>query len=505
MLAEVKRAGGRALRRTRRRIAPRMKPREVPAQPTQAKFELTYHCNLRCGFCYTDSPRRTLERTPELDDGTWRRIIGEGIDLGINRAIITGGEPLLRRELALESAERLAGAGVAVTFNTNGWFVNAEVADRLAACQGLQAHISVDGPTPELHEAARGVPGSWRRAIEAIDLLLQRGANVRPLTVVTPDNQQAFGDFLDQMWTLGVRVISVTPVVPVGAAARSGDWGVDPRRIEAQVRAFQSRTGGRPKVLMHNSPSGRLSRPGYTPSGFMIRPNGGFLVSSNHPFSFGDAASEPLAHCWDALRVGWTDDRVRRWVNAVPHNRELPEMDLVPYRDEEVQIVSREGVQTKGAAPANGAKRDSETIERALDVLQAKSPAPPPDGIGDLEAARAKVLELALGRAYKRAPGDCAIEGNGDSTGKRRARTVRLNRTASMILRACESGTPGDAVNSLGERYPAVPRSDLEPAVLGAIRKLVDTSVLAPALTQDDSIVPVDDEELLTAPSDLES
>ena len=132
MLAEVKRVGGRALKRTRRRIAPRKRPRALPEQPAQAKFELTYHCNLRCGFCYTDSPRRTLERTPELDDDTWRRLIGEGIDLGIERAIITGGEPLLRRELALESAERLAAAGVAVTFNTNGWFVDDAVADRLA-------------------------------------------------------------------------------------------------------------------------------------------------------------------------------------------------------------------------------------------------------------------------------------------------------------------------------------------------------------------------------------
>jgi Coenzyme PQQ synthesis protein D (PqqD) len=289
-------------------------------------------------------------------------------------------------------------------------------------------------------------------------------------------------------------------VVPVGAAARSGDWGVDPHRIQRAVKDFQSRTGGRPKVLMHNSPSGRLSRPGYTPEGFMIRPNGGFLVSSNHPFSFGDAASEPLADCWQALRRGWTDERVRRWVNAVPDNSELPQMDLVPYRDEEVQIVSRDGVQTKRAAPASGAKHNGRTIEQALEVLQAKAPSLPADGVGDLDVARAKVLELALGRAYERAPSHCAVEQDGTPSGERRSRTVRVNRTASMIVRACSPGTGGDAVDALAERYPAVPRPELESAVAATVRKLVDTSVLAPALAPRKTVRPTEDELLAAVP-----
>ena len=443
----------------------------MPQRPREAKLELTYHCNLRCGFCYTDSPRRTLERTPELDDDAWRRIIGEVIELGIARATITGGEALLRRELALECAERLDAAGIAVTLNTNGWFVDEEAADRLAGCRRLQTHISVDGPTPELHESARGVPGSWRRAIEAVDRLLQRGATVKPLHLVTPANERAFGEFLEQMWTLGVRVVSVTPVVPIGAAARSGDWAVSGLRIRRQVRAFESRTGGSPKVLIHNDSSGRLSTRGHTPTGFLVRPNGGFLASSNHPFSFGDAAAQPLSECWDALRAGWLDARVRAWIGAVPANRKLPEMSLVPYRDEEIEIVSAPGGTSKPSAPVANPGRDGVSIERALAVLEAKSPPPPEDGIGDLAAARAQVRRLAMKRRYSRA----GLEGQ---AGDGRA---ALNRTASMVLSACAPGTPANAVDVLTERYPDTSRAELEPAVLGAVRRMVDSSLLAPA------------------------
>ena len=90
-------------------------------------------CNLRCGFCYTDSPRHTLARTPELSDEDWLAIVDEAIELGALEAVVTGGEPLLRRDLTLEAIERLDAAGVGTTLNTNGWFVDDAVADRLAA------------------------------------------------------------------------------------------------------------------------------------------------------------------------------------------------------------------------------------------------------------------------------------------------------------------------------------------------------------------------------------
>ena len=105
---------------------------------------MTYHCNLRCDFCYTDSPRRTIARTLELSDEAWERIIGEVIDSGVIEAVVTGGEPLLRRDLTLDTVDRLTASGVMVTLNTNGWFVDEEVADRLAA-SGARVHVSIDG------------------------------------------------------------------------------------------------------------------------------------------------------------------------------------------------------------------------------------------------------------------------------------------------------------------------------------------------------------------------
>ena len=102
---------------------------------------MTYACNLRCGFCYTDSPRHTLQRTPELSDEEWREVARQSLELGIVEAVVTGGEPFLRKELTLGMIETLAEAGVGVTLNTNGWFVDDEVAGRLGALRGVTAHV----------------------------------------------------------------------------------------------------------------------------------------------------------------------------------------------------------------------------------------------------------------------------------------------------------------------------------------------------------------------------
>jgi hypothetical protein len=83
------------------------------------------------------------------------------------------------------------------------------------------------------------------------------------------------------------------------------------------------------------------------------------------------------------------DERVRRWIDRVPRNRRIPEMELVPYRDDEVAIVGP-GEIARGRPPAQ--------VQQALEVLAKKSPPPPVDGLGDLDAARAHVRELALAR-----------------------------------------------------------------------------------------------------------
>jgi MoaA/NifB/PqqE/SkfB family radical SAM enzyme len=441
---------------------------ECPERPIGAKLELTYACNLRCGFCYTDSPRHTLQRTPELSDDEWRRVVGEALELGIVEAVVTGGEPFLRRELTLEVVETLATAGVGVTLNTNGWFVDEEIAARLGALRGITAHVSVDGARAGLHDSSRGVPGSWRRAIEGIDHLLSAGVGVCAVHVVTPDNADAVGNFLEQMWTLGVPWVRITPVVVNGAAARGGEWKVSRDALRKTAEEFEARRGTAMRTTVQAATGGTLSLQGRAaPGSFLVRPNGDVRPDSLRPFTFGNAVHDGVAACWAALREGWDDERINRWAAGIKGPGDLPKADLVAYLDDEVSVA--ENLQARGLSgpPRRNGGGSGESGPTALSktsngrssggrgaTVPEKTPPKPVDPAAELLEAEEKVRALAAARRYRHA----ALRWSG-SERQRFVRLagdssyLRLNESGAVVMDALDGGTLADAASALRGRY----------------------------------------------------
>jgi PqqA peptide cyclase len=66
-------------------------------RPYTLVAELTYRCPLRCSYC--SNPIDWARRKNELDTETWLRVFREAEDLGVVGLNLTGGEPILRRDL----------------------------------------------------------------------------------------------------------------------------------------------------------------------------------------------------------------------------------------------------------------------------------------------------------------------------------------------------------------------------------------------------------------------
>jgi MoaA/NifB/PqqE/SkfB family radical SAM enzyme len=468
------------LRRAARRLGwrPATLRAEAPERPVGVKFELTHSCNLRCGFCYTDSPRHTLSRTPDLPDSAWHALADQAVDLGVIEVVLSGGEPFLRRELTLDLADRLHRAGVGVTLNTNGWFVDDAVADRLAAVADIMVDVSIDGATPALHDAARGVPGSWRRAVTAVSRLLDRGVRVQVVHVVTPDNEGAFAEFLEQMWTLGVTSVRVTPVVESGAAARRPGWAVSRTRLRRTLKRARARYPGMRMALQPGNAGVLAVHSEAAPAAMLIRPSGAALTDALHPFAFGNAARDGLEACWRGVTERWNDPRIADWAGSLRNHRDIPRSSVVPYLEDEPVIADRE--------PANGAAREGDGGGPRYADAPIPAPAKPKDDSGDpeenLRAARELVRGLALARRYTAGPARIAGGPN-----EHFARSVdsgevtRLNRTAALVARALQEGSALDAVAILAEHHPNTERSRLEDDVLTAARTLVSRGILVPA------------------------
>ena len=393
-------------------------------------------------------------------------MVRQSLDLGIVEAVVTGGEPFLRRELTLGVVEELAGEGVGVTLNTNGWFVDDEVAQRLGALRGVTAHVSLDGARAGLHDGSRGVPGSWRRAIEGIDRLLGAGVGVCVVHVVTPDNAAAVPDFFEQMWALGVPWIRVTPVVVTGAAARGGDWSISRRALQEATDRFKQEHGNAMQIVLQPGTGGSVTLQGReAPGSYLVRPNGDVRPDSMRPFSFGNAIEDGVAACWSAICDGWDDERINNWADSLKKPGDLARSDLVAYLDDEMPIA--------GGSGTGGSGREARVPER--------TPPKPADPETELREARETVRGLAAARRYRHTPLRW--------TGSKRQRFVRLaddgtylrlNESGGVVMDALDGGTLADAESALQTRYDIDAERARDDA-MATTRELLRRGVVMPA------------------------
>ncbi len=66
--------------------------------PYSLLAELTYRCPLACPYC--SNPLKLRNYSDELDTATWKRVLAEAAELGVIQVNFSGGEPLVRHDLA---------------------------------------------------------------------------------------------------------------------------------------------------------------------------------------------------------------------------------------------------------------------------------------------------------------------------------------------------------------------------------------------------------------------
>lgn len=133
------------------------------SSPLFAVWNFTNRCNLKCKHCYQDSEHGAL-----ADELTLNEKLDLIEQLGRSRLAMiafSGGEPTIHPDL-LPVLERTKRYGMHVSVATNGTAITPELAPRLAAAGARYIEISLDSVDPERHDAFRGVPGMWKRAVE---------------------------------------------------------------------------------------------------------------------------------------------------------------------------------------------------------------------------------------------------------------------------------------------------------------------------------------------------
>jgi cyclic pyranopterin phosphate synthase len=130
------------------------RPLDVHGRPlSNLRLSVTDRCNLRCAYCMPEESYRWLPRRDLLTFEEIARVVDAFVALGVDKVRLTGGEPLLRRDVDVLVGLLAAKPGIRdLAITTNGLRL-ADEAARLKAAGLGRVTVSLDTLRPERFHA----------------------------------------------------------------------------------------------------------------------------------------------------------------------------------------------------------------------------------------------------------------------------------------------------------------------------------------------------------------
>lgn len=146
--------------------------------PLSFDLEVTARCNNNCRHCYINLPpgdETALRDELTLDEIS--DIADQAVSLGTLWCVITGGEPLLRKDF-IELYRLLKSKGLLISVFTNACLVTDKHLDLFRNYPPRDIDITVYGASKETYEQVTGTPGSYAAFRRGLSLLLDGGIKV---------------------------------------------------------------------------------------------------------------------------------------------------------------------------------------------------------------------------------------------------------------------------------------------------------------------------------------
>lgn len=195
----------------------------LPPIPYIVSWNLTRRCNLACAHCYLDAALRKTQARDELDTEESCAVIRQlGRTAPGAMLVLTGGEPLLRRDLA-QLVKAAGGAGLMPVVGTNGTLLDTRRAESLREAGAAGAGVSLDSSHPQFHDRLRGVPGAWSGARRGIAAARKAGLAIVLQTTVFEENRRELPALADLAEQAGAMAFNVFFLVCTGRGVTQTD------------------------------------------------------------------------------------------------------------------------------------------------------------------------------------------------------------------------------------------------------------------------------------------
>jgi pyrroloquinoline quinone biosynthesis protein E len=285
--------------------------------------ELSYRCPLHCPYCSNPVDIGGEKYRRELETEDWIRTFGQARALGVLQLALTGGEPMLRRDLA-ELCAAVRDAGLYSSLITAGTLFTPERAQALKAAGLDHVQISIQSPDPAQNDRIAG-NRSFEKKIAAARLVKELDFPLTINCVLHRHNLDRIEELLDLTLELGAQRLELANTQYYGWAVPNQEalmptWEQLQRGEEA-VKRFRERVGPKVDVLwVLPDFYEELPKPcmgGWGRTAIVVAPNGDALpcqAASTIPgLEFANIREHPLEWIWHRSDA-FARFRVTQWM-----------------------------------------------------------------------------------------------------------------------------------------------------------------------------------------------
>ncbi len=180
--------------------------------PLAVHLEIVGACNLTCSHCFAGMlPRNQHPLSVAEMDGLFAELAG----LGSFRLGLTGGEPLLRKDL-FDILDAATDRGLCPCLTTNALLLTDEIAREFGKRQLVWLNVSLEGPSPESNDAIRG-GGTFAAVLEKLKLL-RRHARFTLAFTIMQTNAHLVRQCAELAYEVGAYTAVFRPLYPAGVA-----------------------------------------------------------------------------------------------------------------------------------------------------------------------------------------------------------------------------------------------------------------------------------------------
>lgn len=223
---------------------------------TGIRIALTPRCNLKCIYCHHEGE---LLPGGEIPGDMVVSIAKAAAELGMRSVKLTGGEPLLRKDLDLIIARIPQSLDISIT--TNGILL-AERAEALARAGLDRVNVSLDSLQPNRYcQITGGRPGDLERVLAGIDA--SREADLLPIKlnfVVLKRNESEVPEMIDFCRRRGL-ILQLIELLDIQGQGISGDIEGIERSLAAQADSILTREMHRRKKYFLDGAEVEVVRP----------------------------------------------------------------------------------------------------------------------------------------------------------------------------------------------------------------------------------------------------